>query len=107
MNMTLLVLSDSHSSLSFMRLCIDTIKPAVVIHLGDHYDDGLAMAEEYPHIRIYQVPGNCDKYRMNRIVAETLVERLCGEGWTGGACSGCQKHRRSGGAVWSYPRGSL
>ena len=78
MNMTLLVLSDSHSSLSFMRLCIDTIKPAVVIHLGDYYDDGLAMAEEYPHIRIYQVPGNCDKYRMNRIVAETLVERLCG-----------------------------
>lgn len=76
--MTLLVLSDSHSSLSFMRLCIDAVMPDVVIHLGDHYDDGLAMAEEYPHIRFYQVPGNCDRYRMNRIVEETLVERVCG-----------------------------
>ena len=62
--MKILVLSDSHSGLSFMRRCIDTIKPDAVIHLGDYFEDGIAMEEEYPHIRFHQVPGNCDLYRM-------------------------------------------
>ena len=61
--MKILVLSDSHAALSFMRLCIDMVAPHAVIHLGDHYDDGTAMAAEYPHIPFYQVPGNCDAYR--------------------------------------------
>ena len=61
--MKILVLSDSHSFLSFMRKCIRVIKPDAVIHLGDHYDDAQAMAEENPHIRFHQVPGNCDRYR--------------------------------------------
>ena len=76
--MTILVLSDSHSSLRFMRQCIEAVQPGTVIHLGDHYDDGQAMAEEYPGIRFYQVPGNCDKYRVSGFVPETLVERVCG-----------------------------
>lgn len=59
----LLVLSDSHSALNFMRRCIEAVRPDAVVHLGDHYDDGQAMAEEYSHIRFYQVPGNCDRYR--------------------------------------------
>lgn len=61
--MKILVLSDSHSALSFMRRCIAAVKPEHVVHLGDHYDDGVAMAEENPHIRFHQVPGNCDRYR--------------------------------------------
>lgn len=61
--MKILVLSDSHSALSFMRRCIRTIQPQAIVHLGDHYDDGQAMAEENPHIRFHQVPGNCDVYR--------------------------------------------
>ena len=61
--MKILVLSDSHSTLSFMRRCIDAVQPHAVIHLGDHYDDGIAMAEEYPRIPFYQVPGNCDAHR--------------------------------------------
>lgn len=61
--MKILVLSDSHSALSFMRLCVERIRPQAIIHLGDHYDDGGAMAEEYSHIRVYQVAGNCDRYR--------------------------------------------
>ena len=76
--MKILVLSDSHSSLRFMRLCISTVKPDVVIHLGDYYDDGTAMAEEFPAVRFYQVPGNCDKYRCPTFVPETLVEKVCG-----------------------------
>ena len=61
--MKILVLSDSHSSLSFMRYCISHVKPDHVVHLGDFYDDGQVMAEEFPHIRFHQVPGNCDHYR--------------------------------------------
>ncbi len=61
--MKILVLSDSHAGLSFMRYCISKVKPDHVVHLGDHFDDGTAMAEEYSHIRFHQVPGNCDRYR--------------------------------------------
>ena len=68
--MKILVLSDSHSTLSFMRRCIDSVQPHAVIHLGDHFDDGEAMAEENPRIPIHQVPGNCDKYRMVRYEPE-------------------------------------
>ena len=61
--MKILVMSDSHSALSFMFRCIEAMDPDVVIHLGDHYDDGEAIAEEYPDVRLYQVPGNCDSFR--------------------------------------------
>ena len=76
--MRVLVLSDSHSALSFMRRCIDQIRPDAVIHLGDYYEDGKAMEEEYPHIRFYCVPGNCDRYRITSDMAETLVETVAG-----------------------------
>ena len=59
--MKLLVLSDSHSSLRFMRLCMDKVKPEGVIHLGDYYDDGEVLKEEYPGVLFRQVPGNCDR----------------------------------------------
>ena len=58
--MKILVLSDSHSGYSFMRYCIEKLCPQHVIHLGDHYDDAIVMAEEFPHIRFHHVPGNCD-----------------------------------------------
>ena len=76
--MKILVLSDSHASLHFMRLAIEKIKPNQVIHLGDHYDDGKAMAEEYPHMLFHQVPGNCDRYRCEPWLAETLCYPIDG-----------------------------
>ena len=76
--MKILVLSDSHSGLSFMRLCIEQVKPDVVVHLGDYYDDGETMAEEYPTLRFYRVPGNCDRYRASSVIPETLVENVGG-----------------------------
>ena len=76
--MKILVLSDSHSGLSFMRRCIQSVKPDVMIHLGDHFDDGEAMALENPHIRIHQVPGNCDKYRCPPFAREILIMPVCG-----------------------------
>lgn len=76
--MKILVLSDSHSALRFMRQCIDCIKPDAVVHLGDYFNDGQAMKEEYPGVNFYLVPGNCDKYRNVLWTPETLVEQICG-----------------------------
>ena len=76
--MKILVLSDSHATLSFMRACIRAVQPDAVVHLGDYFDDGTAMQEEFYITRFYQVPGNCDQYRLYRPVAETLVEKVCG-----------------------------
>lgn len=60
--MRILVLSDSHSALSFMRFSINTIKPDHVVHLGDYFDDGEVMASEFPYVRFHQVLGNCDRF---------------------------------------------
>lgn len=76
--MKILVLSDSHAALSFMRLCVEKVKPQMMIHLGDYYDDASALAEEFPDIPMYQVPGNCDKYRCPPYVQEILSLRLGG-----------------------------
>lgn len=76
--MKILVLSDSHASLSFMRLCIKAVKPTHVIHLGDHYDDGKAMAQENSHILFHQVPGNCDRYRCEPWLADTMCYPIGG-----------------------------
>ena len=76
--MKILVLSDSHSTLSFMRFCIEKVCPSHVIHLGDHFDDGAAMAEENPQITFHQVPGNCDRYRCYPWQAETLCYAIDG-----------------------------
>ena len=76
--MTILVFSDSHSSLRFMRTCIEAVRPDVMIHLGDYFDDGEAMKEEYPGIRLYQVPGNCDRYRCPPDQPEICIDRIGG-----------------------------
>ena len=78
MLMKILVLSDSHSTLSFMRHCINAVKPDAIVHLGDHFDDGIAMKEEYPAIPLYQVPGNCDRYRCHPSQPEILIHRIGG-----------------------------
>ena len=76
--MRILVLSDSHAGLSFMRMCIARVKPDAVVHLGDHYDDGETLAEENPHLRFHQVPGNCDRYRCRLNTPMILDYPVCG-----------------------------
>lgn len=76
--MKILVLSDSHSALSFMRRCIESVRPDAVIHLGDHFDDAETMKEEFPGIPFYMVPGNCDRYRCAPGTPEILIWKVCG-----------------------------
>ena len=61
-----------------MRFAISAVKPDAVIHLGDYFDDGLTIAEEYSHIRFYQVPGNCDRFRCAPWQTEILSCSVCG-----------------------------
>lgn len=60
--MKILVMSDSHSGMSFMRRCVRALKPDVLIHLGDYWGDGESLGEEFPQLPLYHVPGNCDRY---------------------------------------------
>ena len=76
--MKILVMSDSHSGLSFMRRCVAAVKPDALVHLGDHYDDGEVIARENPHILMHQVPGNCDHYRLLRPAPSVLCYPVCG-----------------------------
>lgn len=76
--MTILILSDSHSTIRFMRLCAQTIQPDAIIHLGDYFDDGEVLSEEFSGIPFYQVPGNCDRYRCPPGQPEILIDRICG-----------------------------
>lgn len=76
--MKILVLSDSHSALSFMFRCVRKVKPDAIIHLGDYFDDAQALQEEFPNIRLYQVPGNCDRYRVPLSAQEILIMPVFG-----------------------------
>lgn len=76
--MKILVMSDSHSSLRFMHTCIRAVQPDLMIHLGDFYEDARVMAEEYPHIPLVQVPGNCDRYRVSPGEPEIIVTKIGG-----------------------------
>lgn len=76
--MKILVLSDSHSALQLMRTAIRAVRPDAVIHLGDFYDDGAAMEEEFFHLPFHRVPGNCDKYRRPPFARDMLCYDVCG-----------------------------
>ena len=76
--MRLLIFSDSHSGLSFMRRCIRSLSPDGIIHLGDYYDDGQTIHEEFGDLLFYQVPGNCDRYRAPDFAQEILIQQIQG-----------------------------
>lgn len=74
----ILVLSDSHAGRSFMRLAVQYVRPDAVIHLGDFYEDGEILAQENPHIRVHQVPGNCDRFRCAPDLPQVMCYDICG-----------------------------
>lgn len=78
--MKVLVVSDSHSGLSYMRHWAGRLSPEVILHLGDHFDDGQALGEEFPNSRLIRVPGNCDRFRCIGNEPEIIFTRLDGVG---------------------------
>ena len=43
--------------------CTRRVQPDALIHLGDYFADGQALAAAFPDIPFYAVPGNCDQYK--------------------------------------------
>lgn len=76
--MRILVFSDSHAGMRFMRKCVEIMKPDAMVHLGDYYDDGETLAETFPGIPMHQVAGNCDKFRSPIHAREWLCYDLGG-----------------------------
>lgn len=58
--MEILVLSDSHGSLSNMERAVEQTCPNQIFHLGDCWGDGERLHRLFPDIPMEQVPGNCD-----------------------------------------------
>ena len=58
--MKILVLSDSHGSLSNMERAVEQAAPRMIFHLGDCWRDGERLHQRFPNIPFHQVPGNCD-----------------------------------------------
>ena len=76
--MRILVFSDSHSGLSYMRRCCELLKPDGIIHLGDYYDDAEVIRDENLRAKVWLVPGNCDRYRAPLNAQEILIDHIGG-----------------------------
>ena len=60
--MKVLIFSDSHRELSYMRRAIESEQPDYVFHLGDHDSDAAELERECPLLPIAAVCGNCDAW---------------------------------------------
>lgn len=58
--MKLLVLSDSHGDVRSMVRAVERERPDMIVHLGDCWQDGERLNQQFPAIPFAQVPGNCD-----------------------------------------------
>ena len=58
--MKILVLSDSHGTMSSMEYAVERLRPDYIFHLGDYERDARKLSEFYPDIPLLSVPGNCD-----------------------------------------------
>ena len=72
--MRILLLSDTHGNLIPARKIIDSVKPDHILHLGDMRKDAKQLKEEFPHIRMDYVPGNCDMVSGPACVAIVTVD---------------------------------
>ena len=54
------VFSDTHTNIALCLEAVRRCRPDVIIHLGDHERDAMAIAQQFPDIHMYNVCGNCD-----------------------------------------------
>ncbi len=76
--MKILVLSDSHSALSYMRRAIAVLRPDAVVHLGDYYEDADILRQDFETVPFHIVPGNCDQFRIGGRQPAVLCYAVCG-----------------------------
>lgn len=58
--MKILVLADSHGDVTSMMRAAERESPGMIVHLGDCWRDAGPLAEHFPDVPFYRVPGNCD-----------------------------------------------
>jgi len=58
--MKILVMSDSHGDINSCLAAVRKENPELILHLGDHDTDALAIAKAFPKIPVKSVKGNCD-----------------------------------------------
>ena len=58
--MLLAVFSDSHGSPDAMRRAVETRRPDHIVFLGDGFRDAERLGQEFPHIPLLLLRGNCD-----------------------------------------------
>jgi putative phosphoesterase len=58
--MKILVLSDSHGVMKYMRQAVLCEQPDQIIHLGDCLQDAEHLSEEFWEIPVLRLTGNCD-----------------------------------------------
>ena len=58
--MQIVVFSDSHGYLDYMKQVIEDMKPELVVHLGDCVKDVYEIKRLYPQLKVEYVKGNCD-----------------------------------------------
>ena len=56
------VFSDTHSNVAMMVRTVRSLRPDVIIHLGDCERDTDILRAEFPEIPLYAVCGNCDVF---------------------------------------------
>jgi putative phosphoesterase len=72
--MRIIVISDTHGSISDAEYAINSNKEAgMMIHLGDNYRDAVRLADKFPELRVEYVQGNCD-YASEGVMKEKLLE---------------------------------
>jgi len=58
--MKILLLSDSHRDVESMLTAFRRETPDLVVHLGDHLEDGRKLQQRFPDCPMTLLPGNCD-----------------------------------------------
>lgn len=54
------VFADTHLNTARMLEAVRTLRPDLLIHLGDHDRDAEALRREFPELPLHVVRGNCD-----------------------------------------------
>ena len=58
--MKIAVFSDTHRNIDGAVAAIESYRPDLIIHLGDHYRDAQNLQMTFPYIPMEAVAGNCD-----------------------------------------------
>ena len=76
--MKILVMSDSHGSVSKLRKAFECEQPDACIFLGDCVRDYLQVCDEQPNVLHYVVSGNCD-FGSNSGFSERIITAIGGK----------------------------